>query len=427
MSNAKRKILFQLSGSIACFKACQLLSRLVKEGFDVEVVATKAALNFVGTATLEGLTGKRVHVDTFADGEYMNHIHLERWADVLLLCPATANTINKLAGGVGDDLLSTLFLAHDFKKPYLIAPAMNEKMLQHPATQASLQKLAGWGVTVLPSGRGELACGESGDGRLLEPDELWAHLNTSLNGLTSPGSTVDSKVSRRHVLVTAGGTREPIDQVRALTNLSTGRTGVAIAESFASAGFDVTLLRASDVKFESAAVRSAPFVTYNDLSELLQTELSSKSYDIVIHAAAVGDYALERIGSGASTGGAAHGKIESDDDLVLHLRKTAKLVDRLRTFSKNPKLQVVAFKLTSSAHASERENAVTKLISHAKPDFVVLNDASEVSSSRHVARLYDAHELREVAHTETKLELAEALLRVFSRESAPLVEKGALL
>jgi len=172
-SASKPRVLFLLSGSIACYKACFAISRLVQAGVEVRTVATPSALRFVGKATLEGLTGQPVATDLWEPGRAMEHIGLARWADLALVAPATANTINRLAGGAADDLVGALFLAWELKKkPWWIAPAMNVAMYQHPITQASLQKLSGLGVTVLPTGDGALACGEEGAGRLLEPEKL---------------------------------------------------------------------------------------------------------------------------------------------------------------------------------------------------------------------------------------------------------------
>lgn len=167
------RILFQLSGSIACYKSCQAISRLVQDGFEVRTVASAGALRFVGAATLEGLTGNPVFTDAFEPGRMMDHIHLAKWADVTILAPASATTLNRLAAGAGSDVLTTLFLAHDLaEKPYLAAPAMNVNMWRHPATRESVEKLTRWGVRVLPTGEGRQACGDIGEGRLIEPDEL---------------------------------------------------------------------------------------------------------------------------------------------------------------------------------------------------------------------------------------------------------------
>ncbi len=173
-------VLFQLSGSIACYKACSVVSGLVRDGHTVQCVASESALKFVGAATLEGLSGRELLTETFQPGRWMEHIELNRWADLSLLCPATANRINKMAAGIADDLLGNLWLTHDFAKPLVIAPAMNTKMWTHPITQSSLEKLESLGVKVLKPGAGNLACGDIGEGRLMEPDEILSALRELL-------------------------------------------------------------------------------------------------------------------------------------------------------------------------------------------------------------------------------------------------------
>jgi phosphopantothenoylcysteine synthetase/decarboxylase len=174
------KILFQLTGSIACYKACYLISRLVQDGFEVQAVATGEALKFIGEATLEGLTGKKVFSDIYNSGQMMDHIHLAKWADLAIICPATANTINSLAAGIATNSVGTLFLAYDLKKPYLIAPAMNQEMFKNPATQSALKKLESWKIQILPTGEGYQACGDVGLGRLLEPDLIYDYIKRAL-------------------------------------------------------------------------------------------------------------------------------------------------------------------------------------------------------------------------------------------------------
>jgi phosphopantothenoylcysteine decarboxylase / phosphopantothenate---cysteine ligase len=172
-SDGGPKVLFQLTGSIACFKACDLVSRLAKRGVAVQTVASAGALRFVGAATLEGLTGRPPFTDLYESGRTMDHIRLARWADVALLCPATANSMNRLAAGLADDAIGALYLAWEIgRKPYLVAPAMNATMWDHPASRAARERLAAHGAQLLPVGDGRLACGEQGEGRLLEVDEL---------------------------------------------------------------------------------------------------------------------------------------------------------------------------------------------------------------------------------------------------------------
>ncbi len=165
-------ILFILSGSIACYKACAAISQLVQRGHQVRCVATEAALKFVGVATLEGLSREKVATDLFADGGALDHISLVRWANVVVVCPATANTLNRAAAGLGDDLAGALLLAHDWTKTLLFFPAMNPAMWSHPATRASVDKLRSWGARFVELGVGRTACGEVGFGRLAEPDDI---------------------------------------------------------------------------------------------------------------------------------------------------------------------------------------------------------------------------------------------------------------
>ena len=181
MPAAKPRLLFLLSSSIACYKACHAISRLTQAGIEVRTVATPAALRFVGGATLEGLTGSPVFSDVWTEGRAMDHINLARWADLALVCPATANTLNRLAAGLADDPIGALFLAWEIQqKPWWVAPAMNHAMLAHPATQASLARLRPMGVRVLDAGNGALACGETGEGRLIEPEALVAQVLVEL-------------------------------------------------------------------------------------------------------------------------------------------------------------------------------------------------------------------------------------------------------
>ena len=358
-------ILFVFTGSIAGFKACEAVSLLVQRGHRVRTVATTAALRFIGPATLEGLTGEPVRSDLFAPGAALEHINLTRWADGVIVCPATANTINRLAAGLADDLPGALFLAHDRTKPFLVAPAMNPAMWAHPATAAAVEKLSGWGVRFLPVGAGRTACGETGAGRLAGPDEIVAAIEAAL-----------ARPERRlRVLVTSGGTAEPVDAVRVLTNTSTGRTGAGLAAHFARSGHEVVLLRARSAVAAGAGGQEELFSTYDELDAALTRRLGAEEFDAVIHAAAVGDFRIEAV----VTGGVAHppgrAKLESGGGPVgLRLHARPKLLDTLRARSRNPRLQVVAFKLTAGAVAGAAMAAVTSLLDRGAADLVVHND-----------------------------------------------------
>lgn len=168
-------VLFLLTGSIACYKACAVISQLTQAGVTVQTVATPSALRFVGQATLEGLSGRATFTDFWEEGRALDHIELAREADIALVCPATANTINRMAAGLADDPVGALFLAWELdQKPWWIAPAMNHRMWEHPATVSSLAQLREWGVQVIEPVEGSHACGEEGSGRLPEPADIAA-------------------------------------------------------------------------------------------------------------------------------------------------------------------------------------------------------------------------------------------------------------
>ncbi len=175
-------VLFLLSGSIACYKACTVISRLAQAGVTVQTVATSSALRFVGPSTLEGLSGRPVFSDLWENGRALDHIALAREADLALLCPATANTINRMAAGLADDAIGALFLAWQLAdKPWWIAPAMNVQMWSHPATRSSLERLRSWGVEVLEPDSGAQACGETGPGRLPDPEAIATRVLAALS------------------------------------------------------------------------------------------------------------------------------------------------------------------------------------------------------------------------------------------------------
>ncbi|MCK5883703.1 MAG: phosphopantothenoylcysteine decarboxylase [Bacteriovoracaceae bacterium] len=178
---SKFNILLQLTGSISCYKACYLASKLIKANCDVQFVASDAALKFIGKATLEGLTHRPVITGMFEDSKMLAHIDLAKWADVILLYPATANTINGLAAGLAGELIGGIFLANNFKVPYWIAPAMNTNMYEHPITQASIKKLEDMGAFIFPTENGILACGDTGPGRLADPSLVYDKLVREYN------------------------------------------------------------------------------------------------------------------------------------------------------------------------------------------------------------------------------------------------------
>ena len=398
------KVVFQLSGSIACFKACSVISSLVKMGCEVQIVATPSALEFVGQATLEGLTGRPVMSQVFQQGEYMVHINLMKWADLIVLCPATANTLSKLANGIGDDLISTLFLAYDFKKPYLIVPAMNTKMYLHPSTQHSIQTLKSWQIDILETASGVLACGDDGLGRLLEPEQIIRAIEKRIPLL---GVASENGPAMR-VLITSGGTREAIDGVRSITNTSTGRTGAHIANYFSAKGHRVTFVSAQESIQPDLPVQKVSFTSFADLQRSLENLLKNNHFDAVVHAAAVSDFTIDKIQTGSDSVDAQHGaKLDSDVEMSLKLKRTPKLIDQIRRLSRNRDLVLVAFKLLVNAGLEEKEKAVKKLFEGSKADIVVQNETSEVKADKHIAQIFDSTKL--LKEVKDKGELSAAL------------------
>lgn len=371
MSNYK--ILFKISGSIAAYKSAYLISKLVQNGFEVRVVVTESALKFIGKATLEGLSGSMVYSDSFADRQMMSHINLVKWADLTILCPASANTINKFANGIADNLLTSLFLAHDWNKPYLITPAMNSNMWEHPATQSSLKKLASWGVVILPTAEGYLACGDIGKGKLLEPDEIFEHVRAALH------KKYENSSGKLRVLITSGATREKIDGIRFISNLSTGKTAALMAEHFIQSNHDVTFLHAAGSALPQNQCELIEFSSFNNLQDQLKVLLNNKEYDAVIHLAAVSDYSLDSIEiDGKKYSAPIAQKIDSDNEhLQLNLRKNPKIIDDIKNYSKSKNLSLVAFKFTNTSEEKMRDAAVEKLFHHSNCTFVVLNDLSD--------------------------------------------------
>ncbi|MCK9425201.1 MAG: bifunctional phosphopantothenoylcysteine decarboxylase/phosphopantothenate--cysteine ligase CoaBC [Ignavibacteriaceae bacterium] len=371
MSNYK--ILFKITGSIAAYKSAYLISKLVQNGFEVKVVATDYALKFIGKATLEGLTGNKVLTDSFEDGEMMSHISLNKWADLTIVCPATANTINKLAAGFADNLLTSLFLAHDRTKPYLIAPAMNTLMYDHPATQASLKKMNEWGVQILPASEGYLACGDTGKGKLLEPDVIYEYILLALKKNES------HEKRKLKILITSGGTKENIDGVRYLSNLSSGKTGAKIAEYFVSNLHNVTFIHAENSAIPKVSDKFIPYFSFDELNQRLKSLLTNEDFDAVIHLAAVGDYSIESIEvNGKKNKLPLTQKLDSSSERIsIGLKRNEKIINHLKEYSKNKNLVLIGFKLTNTQDENERIAAVEKLFKDADCDAVVLNDKND--------------------------------------------------
>jgi phosphopantothenoylcysteine decarboxylase / phosphopantothenate---cysteine ligase len=346
-----KKILLGISGSIAAYKIAFLTRLLVKEEAEVQIVMTQAAKEFITTLTLATLSKKPVLSEFVKDqtGTWNNHVDLGLWADVLLIAPATAHTLAKCANGICDDLLTAVYLSA--KCPVMFAPAMDLDMYQHPSTIENLKKLQSFGNQLVKSNFGELASGLVGEGRMAEPEELVEILTKHFSG--------NPILKGKKVLITAGPTQEPIDPVRFISNHSTGKMGYAIANKFAKAGAEVTLvsgqvaLKSPDASINLVKIRSA--------KEMFEaTKLYFEEADIIILSAAVADYTPAVV---------ADKKIKKKEDTFnIELTKTVDIAKTLGA-TKRPEQLMVGFALETD---NEVENAIGKIKSK-NLDMIVLN------------------------------------------------------
>jgi phosphopantothenoylcysteine decarboxylase / phosphopantothenate---cysteine ligase len=351
-----QSVLLIIGGGIAAYKSLELIRELTKRGIAVRCIMTKAAEQFVTSLSVAALSGQKVYSDLFSltDETEMGHIELSRSADLVVVAPATADLMAKMATGLANDLASTTLLATD--KRVLIAPAMNVRMWQHAATQRNIRVLTNDGILFVGPNEGDMACGEFGPGRMAEPLEIVAAIEAGLSPQPKP-------LAGKHVLITAGPTREAIDPVRYISNHSSGKQGYAIAEAAVKLGAQVTLV-SGPVNLPIPA--GAGVMPVQSADEMLLAVQKSLPADIAIFTAAVADW---KVASKASE------KIKKRDDGTLPSLAFAENPDILKTIASlkkgRPKL-VVGF-------AAETE----KLLDHAKAklakkgcDLIVANDVS---------------------------------------------------
>ena len=346
----ERHVLVGVSGGIAIYKAVELVRLLAKEGFGPTVVATQASKRFIMPLTFAAVARAAVLDDEGSwqpSGGWFEHIDAARRADVMVVAPATANTVAKLANGLADNLLSAIYLA--FRGPVIVAPTANWAMYEHEATQRNLEILAGRGVEVLPTGVGDLACGEEGAGRMASPDTIMAAVRRAFAGLAA------GALSGRKVVVTAGGTREAIDAVRYIGNRSSGKMGRAVADEAYLRGADVVLVTTrpgDETPYRRVAVESAA-----DMADAVVTECADAA--VLVMAAAVADYRPQAV---------AEGKLSRADSPALTL-SLVPTVDVLSQVSR-PGLVRVAF----AAEAGPRIDRARAKKAAKDVDLLVFND-----------------------------------------------------
>ncbi len=347
-----KKILLCVTGSIAAYKAVVLLRLLIKKGSEVKIIMTKAACDFVSPLTFSTLSGSKVLIDLFDEETWANHVMLGRWADVMLVAPASCNTLAKMANGLCDNLLQAVWLSATC--PVIIAPAMDEDMWHHAANQKNIELLQQYGNKILPVNDGDLASGLQGKGRMAEPEEIIDALTNfffkhgDLKGITA--------------LVTAGPTHEAIDPVRFISNISTGTMGICIAEELAMRGAAVKLILGPS---EVPVNKDIEIIRVKSAEEMYDASMKNLAGStIIVMAAAVSDY---------TPGQPSGEKIKKNsEDLLLKLIKTKDILLKAGEV-KSDNQTLVGFALETN---NEKENALKKL-SGKNADLIVLNSLND--------------------------------------------------
>ena len=396
-----KRILLGVTGGISAYKSPELVRRLRERGAEVQVVMTKAAAEFITATTFQAVSGRTVRTDLWdaAAEAAMGHIELARWADLVVVAPATADFIARLAAGRADDLLATLCLATE--APIAVAPAMNRIMWANPATQANVETLLRRNITVVGPGSGDQACGEVGEGRMLEPLEIIDRLMPLL-AATGP-------LSGKRVLITAGPTRERIDPVRFISNRSSGKMGFAVAQAAQQAGAEVVLVSGPVSLATPAGVRRVNAESAVDMLNAVLKEVGTA--DVFISTAAVADYKPAR---------PADQKIKkASDRLDLEMERTTDILATVASGPDRPAL-VVGF---AAETESVEQNARTKLLKK-NLDMIAANEVGDDK----VFDCEDNHLIvlsRTARHDLGKASKCELAQRLIALVAAALEERSA--
>ncbi len=350
-----KKILLIICGGIAAYKSLEIIRLIKKKGAFVKTILSKNANKFVTPLSITSLSQEKVYLDLFDHNNEaeMDHISLSRWSDLILIAPITANTISKLSYGMSDDLASTVVLASD--KNVFLAPAMNVRMWEHPSNKENLQKLKNFGYQIIGPEIGDMACGEYGEGKMTEPEEIINYLDEYFRDI--------KKNKKFKALVTAGPTHEYIDPVRFISNKSSGKQGYEIAKSLNKNGFDTTLV-SGPTNLEP--IRGINLIKVNSAEEMFNATLNNLPVDVAIFSAAVADYKVknkekEKIKKKEYI----HLKLEKNIDILSHISKHNSL---------RPKL-VIGFAAETN---NLNENSKLKL-SEKNCDWIIANDVSDFS------------------------------------------------
>lgn len=393
-------IVIGVTSSIACYKVIELVKKLKKE-FNIEVIMTENACKLIDKKEFEKVLGKKVHVDLFykdwnykdyLEREKSEHISLANMAHLFVICPCTANTIGKIANGIGDDLLTTSVMATN--AAVLICPAMNCRMWENDIVWENVGKLRRMGYYFVEPEKGKLACGYSGVGRLASVDKI----AKALRELVFKKDLLKGK----GIIVTSGATVEEIDPVRLITNKSSGKMGIYIAEEAAKMGADVTLIRGKTEVDSMGKIKDIKISSVNELFNEIRKNINKN--DIIIHAAAVSDFSMDR---------KFNKKIKSIDKktLIIKLKKTKKIINEIKKINK--KIKLVGFKAEYKVSKNELTDSAYSLLKRADADFIVANDVSKgVFGSEH-NEVYVVGKGKKIEHlTGGKREIANRILEL---------------
>ena len=406
-----KNILLGVCGGIAAYKSAILARRLIDAGATVRVVMTASAQSFVQPMTFQALTGNPVHTQLLdADAEAaMGHIELARWADLILIAPASANTLARISHGLADDLLSTLCLATE--APLFIAPAMNRLMWSHPATTHNCQSLRSRGARFIGPAAGSQACGETGAGRLVEPEQIRDQLIDMLAGTATQhsrqdrDSPIDSPMRGKRVLITAGPTQEAIDPVRYISNHSSGKMGFAIAEAAVSLGAEVTLIAGPVSLQASEAIQRIDVVSARDMHAAVMQ--AAPQNDVFISVAAVADYRMDVVQTQ---------KIKKHDEhMQLSLVKNPDILKDVATLQNKPFCVGFAAE-TQNVEANAREKLARKNLDMIAANHVGQSDKPVFGSDANALDVYwpdnNGHQAIPSAH---KSDIARSLLAIIGQ------------
>ena len=389
-SLSNKKILVVICGGISAYKSLELIRGLKKKQVEIKTIITKSAKEFVTPLSITSLSQGKVYEDLFSSESEseMDHISLSRWADLIIVVPATANTISKLSNGLTDDLASTVLLASN--KKIFIVPAMNVRMWDHPSNKKNIIKLREYGYSIIGPEIGDMACGEYGEGKMTEPSDILFHIENYFSNL--------QKNKKYKALVTAGPTREYLDPVRYLTNKSSGKQGYEIAKSFRDNGFETTLISG---KTNLKPLEDIKFIEVETADEMLKKTIENLPVDVAVFSAAVCDYKFKKYNKE---------KIKKNAELDISMIKNTDILSYVSKHnSLRPKLTV--------GFAAETENldlnAKDKLSSK-NCDWIIANNVSDneigFDSEYNEVKIFYKNNKNEILHKMNKSLIAENIV-----------------